>query len=76
MMNRKLAHGRHLEWGLRANEQCNPQGAFDGESVQRKQRSELREPMGPRLPASNESMVSVVGHTIDGIWPDTMAAVA
>jgi hypothetical protein len=74
MMNRKLAHGRHLEWGLRVNEQCNPQEAFDGESGQRKQRSELREPIEQWLPASNDSLVSVVRHTIDGIWPDTMAA--
>lgn len=75
-MNRKLAQGRHLEWGLRANEQCNPQGAFDDESVQRKQCSEVGEAIGPWWPASKESMVSVVRHTIDDIWPDTMTAVA
>lgn len=76
MMNRKLAHGRHLERGLRAGEQCNPQGASDGESLSCKQRLELREPIGPWSPASNESMVSVVRNTIDGIWPDTKAAMA
>lgn len=76
MMNRKRAHGRHLEWGLRASERCNSPGASDGESLQCEQRLEFREPVGPWLPASNESMVSVVRHTIDGIWPDTMAAVA
>lgn len=76
MMNRKLAHGRHLEWGLRVNEQCNPQVAFEGESGQCKQRSESMEPNGHWLPASNDSLVSVVRHTIDGIWPDTMATMA
>lgn len=76
MMNRKLAHGRHLEWGRDASERWNPQGASDGESVQRRQRSESREPRAPRLPDSNESIVSVVRHTIEGIWPDTVSAVA
>lgn len=75
MMNRELAHGRHLEWGLRASERCNPQGASDGEPPQSKQHLGLRKPIGPWLPPSNESMVSVVRH-VDGIWPDTMAAVA
>jgi len=76
MMNRKLAQGRHLEWGMRVDEQCNAQGAFDGESVQHKQRSGSRGPIGPWLPASNGSLVSVVSHGVDGIWPDTMAAMA
>lgn len=75
MMKRKLAHGWHLEWWLRARKQCNPQEACDDESVQRKQRPELGSPFGQWLPTSDESKVSTVRPTIDGIWP-TMAAAA
>lgn len=70
MMNRKLAHGWHLEWWLRGRKQCNPQEACDDESVQRKQRPELGRPIGQWLPTSNESKVSTVRPTIDGIWLD------
>jgi hypothetical protein len=64
-MNRKLAHGRHLEWGLRAVEQCNARGAFDGESEQRKQRSNLGVPKGLWLPDPKESEVPAAHRAID-----------
>jgi hypothetical protein len=52
MMNRTLAHGRHIEWALRAQKDCSrgvPGQPFDNKSARGAQSSELSGPGGSWL---------------------------
>lgn len=78
MMNRKLAHGRHVEWVSRAKG-CGaalPGQRSEGKPAQRSPNPDLNRPSGFRQHSAYESSTSVADLATDGKWPDSATAAA